>query len=146
MREPVRSTVEIEVRYAETDQMGWVHHGSYIVWFELARTALCRLTGFPYAEIEAMGYLLIVTGLEVQYRQGARYGETVEVTCWLERLESRRLRFAYQVSRGSTLLATGATEHFWVERSGLRPCRLPEPLREPFERLAGGAGSFVVPQ
>lgn len=137
MPEPVRSTVEIEVRYAETDQMGWVHHGNYIVWFELARTELCKLSGFPYAEIEGMGFLLIVSAVEVRYRQGAHYGDTVAVTCWVERMESRRLRFAYEVVRGEERLASGATEHLWVERESRRPCRIPEPLSEPFERLAG---------
>lgn len=133
--------MEIEVRYVETDQMGWVHHGAYIPWFELARTALCKRSGFPYAEIERMGYLLIVTGVELRYRQGAHYGETVTVTCWVDRMTTRTLRFAYEVVRGEALLASGATEHLWVERQGLRPCRIPQPLREPFERLAGKVAS-----
>jgi acyl-CoA thioester hydrolase len=137
---PVRSTVEIEVRYFETDQMGHVHHANYIPWFELARTHLCKKSGVPYTEMEAMGYLLVVTGVEVRYRQPALYGQTVEVTSWIERLGSRLARFAYEVRRGEDLLATGATEHVWVERGSRRPCRIPEPLREPFARLAGGEG------
>ena len=49
------------------------------------------------------------------------------------------MRFAYEVRRGADLLATGATEHFWVARDGRRPVRMPESLREPFARLAGAA-------
>ncbi len=134
---PLRQTVEVEVRYFETDQMGHVHHANYIPWFELARTHLCARTGFPYAEVEATGYLLVVTGVELRYRQPARYGETVAVTAWIERLGSRLARFAYEVRRGDELLATGATEHIWVERESRRPCRIPEVLRLPFARLAG---------
>ena len=37
MTEPVRSETEIEVRYAETDQMGVVYYANYLVWFEVAR-------------------------------------------------------------------------------------------------------------
>lgn len=44
MSEPIERTVDVEVRYAETDQMGVVHHANYIVWFELARTNLCLST------------------------------------------------------------------------------------------------------
>ena len=29
------STKEIEVRYAETDQMGVVYHANYLVWMEI---------------------------------------------------------------------------------------------------------------
>jgi acyl-CoA thioester hydrolase len=137
LSEPVRCETEIEVRYAETDQMGVVHHANYVVWFELARTRLCALSGFHYAEIEKMGYLLMVTGVEARYRKPARYGDTVQVVAWGERLASRGLRFAYEVRRGEELLATGATDHIWVERATGRPSRAPEAVRGPFRRLAG---------
>jgi len=137
MTEPVRSETEIEVRYAETDQMSVVHHANYVVWFELARTQLCAMSGYRYADIEKLGYFLMVTGVEISYRRPARYGDTVKVVCWGDRLGSRGVRFAYEVRKGDDLLVTGATEHIWVDRATGKPCRTPEPLREPFRRLAG---------
>jgi acyl-CoA thioester hydrolase len=137
MSEPTRCTTDIEVRYAETDQMGVVHHANYVIFFELARTRLCALSGFHYADIEKMGYLLMVTGVEARYRRPARYGEIVQVICWGERLGSRGMRFAYEVFARGELLATGASDHIWVETATGRPCRTPEPLREPFRKLAG---------
>jgi acyl-CoA thioester hydrolase len=134
----VRAEVEVEVRYAETDQMGVVHHANYLVWFELARTNLCSVSGFHYRQIEELGYLLMVTAVEVRYRQGARYGDRLKVAAWVERLGSRGIRFAYEVRCEDRLLATGTTEHVWVEAASQRLCRTPEPLREPFARLAGG--------
>ena len=83
------------------------------------------------------GYLLMVTGVEVRYRRPARYGDTVQVVCWGDKLGSRGMRFAYEVYAGEELLVTGATEHIWVEQATGRPCRTPEPLREPFRKLAG---------
>jgi len=133
----LRAEVEIEVRYAETDQMGVVHHANYLIWFELARTNLCTRSGFHYRQIEELGYLLMVTTAEVRYRQGARYGDRLRVVAWLEKLASRGLRFSYQVHRDEELLATGATEHVWVDSKTQRLCRTPEPLCEPFARLAG---------
>ncbi|MDY7093390.1 MAG: thioesterase family protein [Acidobacteriota bacterium] len=133
----ISSTVDIEVRYAETDQMGVVHHANYIIWFEQARTELCKDSGFHYAEIEDLGYLLIVTKVEVRYGRACRYGDTVQVRCWLDRMGSRGLRFAYEVARDGKVLTTGATEHLWMDKETRRPTRIPEPLREPFERLAG---------
>jgi acyl-CoA thioester hydrolase len=137
LSEPVRCETEIEVRYAETDQMGVVHHANYVIWFELARTRLCALSGFRYADIEAMGYFLMVTGVEVRYRKPALYGDTVRVVSWGERLMSRGMRFAYEVRKGEEVLATGATEHVWVERATGRPSRTPAAVRAPFRRLAG---------
>ena len=34
--------LQIRVRYAETDQMGVVHHASYLIYMEEGRTALMR--------------------------------------------------------------------------------------------------------
>lgn len=131
-------TTPIEVRYAETDQMGLVHHSRYLVWFEVARTRLCSQTGYHYAEIEEMGYFLVVTRSDLAYRRGSRYGDTVEVTCRLDRYNSRGLRFAYEVRRRGSgeLLVTGTTDHVWVDRETRRPCRVPEPIQAGFERLA----------
>jgi acyl-CoA thioester hydrolase len=133
-------TVDVEVRYAETDQMGVVHHAVYPVWFEIARTALCRETGHSYAEIERSGYLLMVTGVHLRYLRPARYGETVRVTCRVARMASRALAFDYTVERDAEdgepeTLVTGTTEHLWVDRSTGRPCRIPEALRPGFEGL-----------
>jgi acyl-CoA thioester hydrolase len=141
MPEPPRTEIEVEVRYAETDQMGVVHHANYVVWFELARTRLCALSGLHYAEIETLGYLLMVSAVTVSYRRPARYGDTVQVTCRTARMASRGLHFAYEVRKDGELLATGATEHIWIEAASGRPCRTPEPVRAPFARLAGISSS-----
>lgn len=135
--QPVETRVELEVRYAETDQMGVVHHANYVIWFEVARTRLCETSGFHYADIEKLGFLLMVTGVQVSYRQAAHYGDHVQVRCHVERKASRGLTFAYEVSRRGDLLARGTTDHIWVDQETGRPCRTPEPLEAPFRRMAG---------
>jgi len=35
----------LRVRYAETDKMGVVYHGNYLVWFEIGRTDFCGPAG-----------------------------------------------------------------------------------------------------
>ena len=117
--------------------MGVVHHSVYFVWFEQARTRLCLDTGYHYAEVERLGYYLVVTRAEARLVKGAIYGDVVGVTCWIDRLQSRGLRFAYEVDRAGEILARGATEHVWVERASSKPCRIPDMLKEPFAQLAG---------
>ncbi len=134
--EPAGFSTEVEVRYAETDQMGVVHHAVYPVWFELARTRLCAQSGFPYIDIEEMGYALMVTALELRFRRSATYGDTVSIGCRLTRFASRALRFDYEVTREGEPLATGSTDHVWIDRRTGRPCRAPKDLREAFESLA----------
>ena len=135
---PVTIETPIEVRYAETDQMGVVHHSNYLVWFELARTRLCAETEWPYDRIEKdLGVWLMVTGVHLDYRGGARYGEQVTVRCWVDRLASRVMHFAYEVHRGEELLVRGRTEHTWVVADSMKICRMPAEVKPSFERLAG---------
>ncbi len=132
----VRTEIPIEVRYAETDQMGVVHHANYLAWFEIARTRLCEEAGYHYAAIEELGYWLVVTGANIRYRQGARYGQTVTVSCELDWLGTRALQFGYDVRFEGARLASATTEHVWVDRRSGRYCRIPEVLRETFLSLA----------
>jgi acyl-CoA thioester hydrolase len=49
-------------RYAETDQMGIVHHSNYTVWFEAGRTEFLKNAGVSNTSIEARGVLLPLYG------------------------------------------------------------------------------------
>ena len=42
------SEVQIRVRYAETDQMGYVYYGNYGAYYEVARTEGFRRLGIHY--------------------------------------------------------------------------------------------------
>ena len=72
------------VRYAETDQMGIVHHASYVVWLEEGRSNWMRAHGSSYAQFEREGLLLAVSDLNVRFKQAARYDQPVTVRCWVE--------------------------------------------------------------
>ena len=117
--------------------MGVVHHAVYLVWFEAARTRLCEEAGYSYDRIESDGYFLVVSGADLRYREGARYGETVRITARLEWVASRALEFAYEVRVDDRRLAQGHTQHVWVDRATGRHCTLPDHLRQMFLGLAG---------
>ena len=51
----------IRVRYADTDQMGYVYYGYYANYYEEARSEAIRSLGFPYKEMEQAGIMLPVT-------------------------------------------------------------------------------------
>jgi len=77
------------VRYAETDQMGIVHHASYVAWLEEGRSQWMRAHGNSYAQFEEEGLLLVVSELCLRYKQPARYDQRVTVRCWVESVRSR---------------------------------------------------------
>lgn len=117
----------IRVRFAETDQMGVVHHSVYPVWFEAGRVEWMRVRGLSYREMEDTGLSLAVSRLEVAYRSAALFDDEIDVRSTLTTARSRRLVFAYRLVRlaDERLVATGVTEHVPTDRSG-RAVRLPE--------------------
>jgi acyl-CoA thioester hydrolase len=114
----VISAIEHRVNYSETDQMGLVYHGNYVIWLDMARTEHMRATGLTYKELEEQGVYLAVTDLRVRYRQPARYDDLLCIRCWVRDLASRRVTFGYAVERTATgeLLATAETALIALDR------------------------------
>lgn len=123
--------VKLRARYAETDQMGVVHHAVYPVWFEAARTELSRAVGLPYAEWERRGVLLMVSELACHYRRPAHYDEEITVGVRVAEVASRRVVFAYRVtSCNGALIGEGETRHLVVDKRTGHPIVIPAELRE----------------
>lgn len=114
----------ITVRYAETDMMGVVYHGSYLPWFEVGRTELLKAHGIPYRQLEEEGFFLPVIEVHVHYRQPARYDDVLTIRTTLKDKPVLRIRLDYEVLRGSELLATGHTIHAFINRAST-PVRPP---------------------
>lgn len=122
-------TLELAVRFAETDAMRVVHHSNYLIWFEAARVAWMDAVGVPYKEVADHGNHFAVVGVQVEYRAPACFGDVVRVTAAVERLRSRQVVFVYSVHNASSgaLLATGKTDHISVDLEG-RMAALPVAL------------------
>ena len=114
------SEKEIEIRYAETDQMGVVYHANYLVWMEIGRTKLIEDLGYTYAGLEADGYLSPVTDLSIQYKAAMKYGQKAIVRTWIESHGRLRTTYGYEiVHEDGTLAATATSEHVVVKKENL---------------------------
>lgn len=134
-----------EVRYAETDQMGYAHHSVAAVWFEAGRVAWMRAHGFPYRRLEEQGVRMPVVRLSVRYHRPARFEDRLAIQTRLAALGRSRVAFENRVLRREddqgvtrTLLLEGRVELACVDRAG-QVQRLPEDLRAAFARLLPAA-------
>ncbi|MFT3780930.1 MAG: thioesterase family protein [Nibricoccus sp.] len=125
----LQSKTQINVRYAETDMMGVVYHGSYLPWFEIGRTNLLKEYGVPYRKLEADGYFLPVVEVQARYHRPAVYDDTVTVITTLREKPGIRIELEYEIRRDDTLLVTGKTVHAFIDRQG-RPTRPPASFSE----------------
>ncbi|MGG3737759.1 acyl-CoA thioesterase [Aeribacillus pallidus] len=116
------ATKEIDVRYAETDQMGVVYHANYLIWMELGRTKLIEELGFRYADMEKEGILSPVIDIHVSYKKPVRYGEKAYVHTWIEQYDGIRVVYGYEIVREDNEIAiVGTSKHVCVKRDNFRP-------------------------
>ncbi|MGA2718404.1 MAG: thioesterase family protein [Candidatus Acidiferrales bacterium] len=129
------------VRYAETDQMGVVHHGNYFTWFEIGRVELCRELGFEYKQMETEDdSFIVVAEAHCRYKRPARFDDVLEIRTRVTQSQRRTLRFGYEIFNQATgeLIATGETLHVICDSLG-RPKSLPEKYRQFFPASNGAA-------
>lgn len=135
------STTTVDVRFAETDAMGVVHHAVYIVWLEMGRVAWLQAAGVPYTDIVAAGFHFAVTGIHATYRASSVFGDTIRVVTRVQLLRSRQITFGYELYRAGpeTLLVSATSEHICVDLVG-KMAKLPPPL---MQRLEAGISRLV---
>lgn len=142
----------IRVHYKETDQMGVVHHGNYISWFEIGRTEWMRANGIAYSRMESQGLMLPVLDLGVKYRKSAYYDDCIAIYTKIASLSAARLEFGYEVRKVENtqstlsvnegevvapegeLLASGTTLHMWINKEW-KPVRIDKTAPEVYTLL-----------
>lgn len=110
---------DLEIRYADTDQMGVVHHAVHPIYCELSRLHICEALSIPYHEMEAAGYYLMVNKMSFRYVAPIRFGERVYIRGAIERLNKRLIDFVYEIRNhdGDKLLCKCNTTHMVTQRT-----------------------------
>lgn len=120
-------SIEIRVRYGETDQMGYLHHSNYARYYEVARVELMRALGFPYGEMEISGILMPVLNLECKFIGAILYDELVTVTAIITELPASRMKLHYEIhNEKGKKVNEGKTDLCFVKADSRRPMRCPE--------------------
>lgn len=151
------------VYYKDTDQMGVVHHGNYVNWFEIARTEMMREAGFDYQNIEQRGLLLPVIHMDLDYHSSACYNEWIAIYTKVGQFSPIRLKFDYDIRRVTKTeeeepaiskaryecsgqvtdgeptgekLVSGSTLHMWLNENW-KPARIDKKAPDIFTLLQG---------
>ncbi|MBP3943265.1 acyl-CoA thioesterase [Sphingobacteriaceae bacterium WQ 2009] len=117
----------VRVRYAETDQMGYVYYGNYASYYEVARTEMLRTTGYSYKELEELGVMMPVLEMKCKYIKPARYDDLLTIKTQVRIKPSIRIVFHYEIfNEEGQLLNIGETTLVFVDMVKNKPC-LPPP-------------------
>lgn len=119
----VTAEYNIRVLYAHTDKMGIVSNTRYLEYFEIGRVELLRQLGYPYKEMENDNIALPVIETHCKYIAPAYYDELITIKAYLKEKPTVRIRIDYELFVDERLIATGYTEHSFLNITTFRPSR-----------------------
>jgi acyl-CoA thioester hydrolase len=119
--------IEIRVRYAETDQMGVVHHGNYALYLEMARIEWLRKLNISYRKMEENGIGLPVISMVVNYKKPILYDDVIKVKTQLKKAPTAMVEFEYEILNNlGEILSTASVVLAFLDMKTKRPTRPPK--------------------
>ncbi|GAA4398351.1 thioesterase family protein [Nibrella viscosa] len=120
------TVTNLRVRYADTDQMGYVYYGNYARFYEIGRVESLRSVGVSYKELEASGVMMPVYEMKTRYIRPARYDDLLTVQVSIPHLPGARILFQYEIfNQEGILLNTGETTLVFQRADTGRLCTMP---------------------
>ena len=119
----------VRVRYADTDQMGYVYYGNYARYYEIGRVEALRSLDFHYKVMEDEGVMMPVYENHSRYLKPARYDDELTIRVILREMPGIRVIFHYEIrNQQGVLLNTGETTLVFQRRDNSKLCVAPEKL------------------
>lgn len=121
-----RSETKIRVRYAETDQMGYVYYGNYAQYYEVGRVEALRQLGMSYRDMELNGIMLPVLSYSIKYFKPAFYDEELTIKTIIKDIPGARIVFEYECfNEKGILLNKGETTLVFINKETNKPVSAP---------------------
>lgn len=115
-------TTKIRVRYAETDQMGYMYYGNYAQYYEVGRVEMLRSLGMSYSSMEENGVMMPVLELKCKYIKPALYDQEITVKTIVDQKPSARMFFKYELyNEAEELINLGETTLVFVDIKKNKP-------------------------
>lgn len=126
--------IQLRVRYAETDQMGYVYYGNYAMYYEVARVEAFRQLGFVYKKLEENGIMMPVLEMHSEFLRAGKYDELLDVEVTIPELPGAKITFLYNIfNQENMLINKGKTLLAFINMESGRPCRPPEQMLDLLE-------------
>lgn len=104
----------VQIYYEDTDHSGLVYHANYLKYFERAREHLLGVG--ELVDLWNAGTGFVVYRCELSFKQGAVFGDTLEIRTTPALESDYRITFQQDVYRGDTLLVKGVVEMVCLDR------------------------------
>ena len=127
----LEDNINIRVRYADTDQMGFVYYGNYAKYYEIARVELFRNIGLTYKSLEEMGIGMPVIEMKTNFIIPAKYDEKLIVNIKISEIPKLKIKFIYKIfNEKNELINAGETVLTFINLLTRKPKRVPAIMKD----------------
>ena len=129
-------SIEIRVRYGETDQMGYVYYGNYAQYFEMGRVEWLRNLGLTYKRMEELGIMLPVLKLNTDYLKPAKYDDLLVLKTTLVKKPTVKIEFDFELyNQQNELLTRAYCSLVFIDMKKNRPTKAPQYIIDKVDKL-----------
>lgn len=122
---------QVRVRYADTDQMGFVYYGNYATYYEIGRVESLRSIGYSYKALEESGVMLPVLDLKSKYIKPAEYDDLLTIKTSVVAMPNVKFHFKSEIyNEAGELINIGEVTLVFIDSKTKRPCKPPKALTD----------------
>jgi acyl-CoA thioester hydrolase len=118
--------VDIQMRFADTDALGHVNNGSFVLYAETGRLEFLRVLGGAVRS-------LILAHLAIDFRRQVVYGESMAIETWVERVGTTSVTLLQTIRASGAIAADVRSVVVYFDYVSQRPQPWPAELRTVLE-------------
>ena len=125
-------TYSRKIRFSDSDAQGIVFNANYLVYVDDTWTDFFESAGLPWADMVSQGYELVLARTEIDYKDAARIGETIEVGMRVASLGVSSLSMEFRIwdaNEPTRTIAEGKQVQVVVDAEDFQPTPVPDFLR-----------------
>lgn len=125
-------TYQRKIRFSDSDAQGIVFNANYLVYVDDTWTDFFETAGLPWADMVAQGYEVVLARTEIDYKDAASIGETVEVGMRVAKIGNTSIALEFRiwdVADPKRTFVEGKQIQVVVSAENFEPTKVPEFLR-----------------
>lgn len=125
------SKLDIQLRYADSDQMGVIYHANYFSFYEQGRTKYLKDLGYEYSDVEKNGIIFPIREVSGKFFKSITYGEEIHVITTVHKLTKVKTTYFHEIFNSfGELKASGYTTVVCVDKLSFKVIKMDERLPE----------------
>ncbi|AFA40695.1 putative thioesterase [Pyrobaculum oguniense TE7] len=123
----------VELRYADTDQMGLIYFARHLVYADEAVGKFLKACGVDVLALEKQGVYIAVVHSEIDFKKPLRYGEICEVDINLDKIGNTSMSFNFSIYGNGELKSQGKIVYVFINKLGNK-LKVPDDVRTRLEK------------